>query len=553
MRKTVLILLGCTAILFASYAGYRGYKIWKQGHMVSLAKGFIAKGDGKNAVLSLNQALQANPRNVEATRLMAGLVEAGRSPAALTWRSRVVELQPNSLDDRLALARTALAARDLTVATNTLAGVSAEGVKTAAYHDIAGSVAVAVGQLQEAVSHYREASRLEPTNSFHRLNLAVVQLQQSNTAGLAEARAALKELCANPVVRCQALRDLVQDALRYKQTGDALTLSKELLQQTNSIFSDRLLRLDVLGAAKDPGYSAALAEFQRDAAGDPVKAYELGTWQMAKTSPAAALAWMQGLPPATQTNQPLALLLAECRTQTQDWPALQSSLEQQSWGDLEMFRHAFLARALRGQNLASTSKTEWEIAQKAAGGRKESLTLLLRLAAQWKWENEGEEILWTLVNRYPQEKWALQALTQVLYAGGQTRSLMKLFSQLSKANPSDLGVKNNLAVAALLLDAQEFKPNDLALEVYQKSPTNASFASTYAFSLHVQGKDSEALKVMQQIPPGELSKPSIAGYYAVILQATGDKERAKAYLAWSAKATLLPEEKKLFEKVRAGV
>lgn len=553
MRKTIFILLGCTAILFAGYAGYRGYKIWKQSHMVSLAKGFIAKGDGRNAGLSLNQALSSNPRNVEATRLMAELAEASRSPAALTWRSRVVELSPASLDDRFALVRAALTARDLTLATNTLAGVSAEGVKTAAFHNLAGSVAVTAGQLAEAESHYREASRLEPTNALHRLNLAVVQLQQTNSQALAEARTTLKELCANPSVCCQALRDLIQDAIRYRQMGDALTLSKDLLQQTNSIFSDRLLRLDVLRSPKDPGYPSALAEFQRNASGDPVKAYELGIWQMANTSPTQAQAWMQSLSPATQTNQPLALLLAECRVQTQDWRALQSSLEPQSWGDLEMFRHAFLARALRGQNLASTSKTEWEIALKAAGGRKVSLTTLLRLAAQWKWENEVEEILWTLVNRYPGEKWALQALTQVLYAGGRTGSLMKLYGQQVKSNPSDLAAKNDLAVTALLLDAQELKPHDLALEIYLKSPTNSAFASTYAFSLHVQGKDSKALEVMQRLPLADLAKPSIAGYYALILQATGDKEKAKAYFSWAFKAPLLPEEKKLFEKARSGV
>jgi hypothetical protein len=53
-----------------------------------------------------------------------------------------------------------------------------------------------------------------------------------------------------------------------------------------------------------------------------------------------------------------------------------------------------------------------------------------------------------------------------------------------KKNPADLANKNNLAVTALLLNATELKPHDLAREVYQKSNTNASFASTYAFSLY---------------------------------------------------------------------
>jgi Flp pilus assembly protein TadD len=130
---------------------------------------------------------------------------------------------------------------------------------------------------------------------------------------------------------------------------------------------------------------------------------------------------------------------------------------------------------------------------------------------------------------------------------------MKLFSQELRRSPSDLAMKNNLAMTALLLDAQELKPYDLAREVYQKSPTNASYVSTYAFSLYLQGKNAEALKVIKTLKPGELQDPSIAGYYGLILKATGDRARARAYLDWTAKASLLPEEKKLFDQAKAGL
>jgi predicted Zn-dependent protease len=130
---------------------------------------------------------------------------------------------------------------------------------------------------------------------------------------------------------------------------------------------------------------------------------------------------------------------------------------------------------------------------------------------------------------------------------------MSLYSQEVKTNPSDLSAKNNLAMTALLLEAAELKPHDLAREVYQKAPTNASFASTYAYSLHVQQKDAEALKVMRQLKPEELENPSIAGYYGIILKATGDKARARVYLDRAAKGPMLGEEKKLFDKARAGV
>ena len=158
-----------------------------------------------------------------------------------------------------------------------------------------------------------------------------------------------------------------------------------------------------------------------------------------------------------------------------------------------------------------------------------------------------------IVNGYPTDQGAVQALRQMLFVEGRTRSLMQLYGQETKLFPSSLSMKNNLAMTALLLDAQELKPYDLAREVYQAAPTNASYVSTYAFSLYRQGKNAEALKVMKTLSPGELQNPSVAGYYGLILKATGDRAKARAYLAWTAKAQLLPEEKILFDQARAGL
>jgi Flp pilus assembly protein TadD len=274
---------------------------------------------------------------------------------------------------------------------------------------------------------------------------------------------------------------------------------------------------------------------------------------MTRIGPAETLAWLRSLPRNMQTNQPVALLAAECYTILRDWRGLQNSLKQQDWAELGFVRHAFQTRALRGQDLPDAAKAEWDMALKTANGQKASLVMLLRLAAQWGWQSEGEDILWTIVNQYPGEKWAFVSLNQALFVDGRTRSLMMLYSQQLKRSPSDLSVKNNLAMTALLLDAQELKPHELAREVYEKAPTNADYVSTYAFSLHTQKKDTEALKVIEQLKPRDLENPSIAGYYGLILKATGNRAKAKPYLEWAFKSPLLPEERKLFEKAKAGI
>jgi tetratricopeptide (TPR) repeat protein len=564
--KKILIIVAILGVLLlgGGYFGYQGYKSIRQTRLVKQARGFIAKSNNRKAILCLQRALRYNSRDPDACRLMAQLSEAARSPASLIWRTKVLEANPHSLEDRLAYVQTALLLRDYASATNGLAAVDPDKRNTASYHNIAGTVASSLGQFPEAEAHFKECIRLEPQNPVPQLNLAVVRLHGTNETALAEARNSLKQIAAdvssnptNSTLRCQAVRELTVDALHFRQYGPALQLSQQLLEQTNSTFTDRLLRLEILKESHSHDFDPALITYQHEAEVDPGKIYELSMWQMAKISPADTLTWLKSLPSNMQTNQSVNLIEAECYSIAHNWRGLQNWLSitnsSQGWGELEFVRHMFLTRALREQGFDGAAKAEWEHAIKDANGQKASLVMLLRLIAPWRWHTEAEELLWSIVNRYPTEKWATQALGQALFAGGRTRSLMRLYAQEAKTSPSDLSVKNNLAMTALLLDAQELKPHNLARELYQKAPTNSAFASTYAFSLYVQNHNQDALKVFEQLRPKDLENPAIAGYYGLVLKAIGNPSKARSYLDWAFKAPMLPEERNLFEKARAGV
>lgn len=554
MRKTIIIISCCVGLLLAGYAGYRGYKVWNEKHLMGMARGFLTKSDARNALLCVQQVLRSDPANVEATRTMANLTEAAHSPSALLWRARVVELAPHSLDDRLALAKVAMAAHDYAIATNTLAGVETADQHTVAYQNMAGAVAAAANQPAQAEEHFLEATQLDPHNPFPQLNLSVVRLRSTNAPVAAEARASLEILSENPTnsnIRRLALRELVFDALRRNQSDTALRLSSSLLKQTNAVFADRVMRLEVLHQSTNVEFKTALAEDQQQAGTDSGKILALATWEMANTPPTNTLDWLRSLPKKTQTNQPATLLIAECSTMAGDWSGLQSFLAPQNWSDVEFMRHAFLTRALRGESLDGAAKAEWEMALKSAANNKTRMTMLLRLAAGWHWQSEAENLLWSMVNQFPDDKGIAQALTQLLYANEETKSLMLLFRDEARRSPSNLEIKNDLAMTALLLNNADIKPYELAREVYQSAPTNAAYASTYAFSLYKQGKKSEALKVMKALTLKELENPSIAGYYGLILKASGDDARARTYLEITSKARVLPEERKLFNAAMA--
>jgi len=294
MRKIILVLASCIVLLLVGYTGYRSYQVWEQKHGLTMASQYFAKSDMRNTMLALRQVLAVNPRNIEACRMMAGLTEMARSPASLVWHQRVLELNPKSFTDRLSLAQAAIIFQEYPLATNTLAGVADTDKETPSYQNVAGSVALMGGKPDEAETHFSESIRLDPTNAVPQVNLAVVRLHRTNTLDMAEARIALQRVILNSQdasLRSQARRELIMDAMRFKDFPTALALSQELAEQTNSVFTDKILRLDVLMKTLSPEFKPALASFQREAATNSAKIFDLANWEMNQRSPAETLDW----------------------------------------------------------------------------------------------------------------------------------------------------------------------------------------------------------------------------------------------------------------------
>ena len=562
MRKITIIISICIVTLLLGYTGYRGYQVWKQNHWLALAKGFAAKSDYANEKLSLQQVLRSNSKNLDANRMMANLAENTQSPLAVLLRQRVVELNPQSIPDQMNLVQTALIFNNFNVATNTLAGMDEAVKKTAEYQNLVAVTANAMGNPSEAEKHFSEALRLEPSNTKWQLNLSTIRLHSTNSLDAAEARINLKRISQNTtnvIWRIMAQRALIADALRANDLTTALSVSKDLVQPTNTYFGDRLMRLDVLRAAGSSEYSAALAQCKSLAAADAAYLFDMNKWLARNGSPAEALAWLRSLPMQIQTNAPGFTLIAQGYLLTRDWRGLQAAIKNQNWDESEFARHAYLARSLREQGLVAASQVEWSSALQAADSVKYSiqaqqsiLSYLYVFASQWKWNTEAEQILWTMVNRYPEQKTLPEVLAKVLMAGGRTRSLMQLFELCHQRQPDDVEAKNNLAYTALLLGETDPKYKKLAQEAYASAPQNASYAATYALSLYQQQKYPEALAVMQKLEPKQLLDPSVAGYYGIILKANRDSQKAAQYIKLTDGAPLLPEEKKLFMRVLAN-
>jgi tetratricopeptide (TPR) repeat protein len=223
-------------------------------------------------------------------------------------------------------------------------------------------------------------------------------------------------------------------------------------------------------------------------------------------------------------------------------------LMQQDWRDMDYLRHLLKSISLRAQANGLAASVEWRNALKSASRHLDALNDLARRTSSWQWGAELDETLWAIVDHFPNEKGAFLMLYDRLFEAGNTPALHSLLDKVLEFVPSNLELKNNLALVSMLVDPKNERGHNLAHEVYNADPQNASFLSTYAYSLHCQGKSGEAIKLLEKLKRDQLDEPAVAAYYGVILAGSGDHTRARHYLELAHGARLLPEERNLLSK-----
>jgi hypothetical protein len=362
------------------------------------------------------------------------------------------------------------------------------------------------------------------------------------------ARANLEALKTNPLVRLDALRQLTQDATRNNLLHKAVSYAKELQQDPKCRFEDRLLYLDVLHQAKSAELETCLASLQEIAATNSASAYGVVGWMASHNRTKDALSWARSLSPSVQTNPPLPLVTAECFASVRDWATLDEMLGQQDWRDMDYLRHLLKSISLRARGNGLGASVEWRNSLKAASRKLEALNELARRAAAWQWGAELNETLWAIVDNYPNEKGAFLMLYDRLFDEGNTPALQNLLGRVLEFVPSNLELKNNLALVSMLVNSRNERGHDLARQVYDADPQNPPFLSTYAYSLYCQGKNTEAVKLLEGLKPEQLEEPGVATYYGIILAGTGEQSKARHYLERARLARLLPEERNLLSK-----
>jgi Flp pilus assembly protein TadD len=545
----MLVLMGGGVVMFCIVA-LIAREMYRARHRQPATQSAISEAEAKlpPAIREMTIALRMNPSDVDLNRKMAIRLEMMRSRKAIDFRRRVVELQPDSVEDHLALANTALRMGDAAAAKEALANVPDEGKNTTAWHEAATKLAVQTQQLGVAEAELAKAVQLNPENELNQLNLAILRLNSLETNVRNGARKMLEGFSEKKEFQRAASRALLTESVREKVWPRALVFAQRLRTAPGATLGDALPYLALLRDLKRVEAGWLLAQLKIECSADPARASQLISWMNRNGLAQQALEWIQQLPGDLILKPPMPVAIAESYDMLGQWIMVKTMAEGSDWDQFDYRRMALLSRALREEGSEAESRIQWILATEAAGKNSQALLDLNRLATAWKWEGESVELLWTLARTAPNPMPALQLLNKVLGAKGDTRQLRDVAVRTLELMPKSLSARNNLAYYCFLLKSDLDRGKALARENYEEEPNNPGVISTYSFGLHLEGKDEEARRLLSSLDPKILEQPSQALCYALVLAGTGANEEARKYFELASRGDLLPEEKALIPK-----
>ncbi len=547
MRWSIRIVI-LAAVAGIGVLGWRQFREFRQHRMIARARAAFEQKDYQQAMISARRALQMNPRDVAVMKMMVELSEKAKTKEALYWHRMLCELEPGIAENDIAWADSALQYKEVAIAEQALGRVDEAGRKTAAFHGVAGRLALAANQLPVAESHFAEAASQQPDNARYAVDLAALRIRSDDTEKHDAALRTLDKFIAEPSVRQVAARALLGEYVREKNWDGALKIAQRVQAAPEATFGDRMLYLGLLRRFQRPEFGSYLLEVQEYAAANPDDAAALITWLADNTLVMIAVSWAKTLPPAMASQTPVPAALGECYASLRDWGSLKVLVTDADWKFVNFLRLAFLARVQREEGDLLASRGSWTGAVKATGERYDRLFVLIRYASKWGWEAEAIELLWIVARGNSAPQMAIAELYRRYSATQNTRGLLTVSNRMLEIDPKDVTALNNVVILSLLLNSNVERAQALADDAFRIAPTNPGVISTYAYALHIRGKTDDGIALMRSLDERQFFDPSVAAYFASMLVDSSHPEEAAKFIETAQNGKILPEEMNLVKE-----
>jgi thioredoxin-like negative regulator of GroEL len=537
--------------LFVFSSAHRAWKRWDQSQLLIEADHELDQNHFAEAERIARQALLIDPNSLVAARILAEITEKQNRSETVAWRAQIARLDPD-LDSELNLASAALRFGQLDIARTALSRVSPNDHEKAAYHVVAGWLSRAQGNIAEEERHFAAAVASEPSNDTYQFNLAALQILSPEPEKSSAARDQLERLSKLAPFRTEALRALLDDALRHNQTETANDLAQQLQMSPQVTFSDYLLCLDLYRKLNPKKFDALLEKVKSVADNDRSYLAQLVGWLNKNNLATEALRWTDRLPTSLTNQSPSISAIAASLAQTRNWSRLKRWSRGGSWGDDEYLQFAYQAYAAR-QSRHGGAEAEfaslWSSAVKTAENNPEHELALARLASQWDLTREAEPLWQKVARQSSTRREALDALYKIYRSTNDLPNLRLTAQRLEQSSPEEVALQADAARLALLLDRNTAEGRKLAQRAYEKAPDDPEVATTYAFALYSTGRTAEGLEVLRKLSPDQLRDPHIAAYAALLFDDDNQIGIANQYIAIAKGASIYPEEKQLLEEI----
>ena len=489
-------------------------------------------------------ALQLDPANTRALRVIAALVARAGDEAALRYYDALLARPDATASDREDCVAFALAVRQADLAgvhlavLRSAASPSPRTLALAAVHELL------LGHPAAAAPLAREAVRRDPENPTNTLTLASILLASSAPTDRDEARTLLWPIAGtNGPLQLEALGTLVNSP--ESPRADREKAFALLVARTNATFNARLLAYKVQ-LSLDPSRGRELARelVTRVRPADDPQLALLAGWLVENGFADEALPLFAG--DRVHRNRELflaryrALLAAGDLAKAYDFLFTPESPIEPC--ELEQLRCR--TADLRHDN--EHRDAHLDRAVKLAGTDLRRVASVSRLAETYDRTAAAVAVWQPLLQQPALAPTALRQLVRLVSSQGDTRGARENLRRLVRHEPGNASVRLALAHADLLRGENLAESTAEATRQLEQNPGSPE-ARTIAALGHLRQGDASGASLLVQgmvIRP-EATAPSLLVIVAAVLDAGGERDKAREVVLRTRLTALRPEEREL--------
>jgi len=312
----------------------------------------------------------------------------------------------------------------------------------------------------------------------------------------------------------------------------------------------RLLQND---SSEPPGWSTLLHQLKTMSADSSEDAALVARWLSDIGLEIEALNWIEGLDEAVRSAPRLTGTLLDLAAQTNDLVLLREVLESGRMGRIP-FNTIALVVAARVQAMeigTARAQPTWRDAINSSATSLSGLRVLARLGGIWREHAEVNLALEKIVELYPREVWACEALRVNYAATGEMDLMWRLYQLWAPRVPQNLKVQTTWIMLAAVLN--RMGPDQLAkadeLWAQAADPVDPALVLAMIAATWRNGDAERAQLYFERMPVGAEREARVLLWRAILAAERDDEVTLRYALRTLPQEDLMVEEGQLLEMV----